>query len=197
MEDQAWAGIEALHKPLCQALRRVFPTPALLTIALDSEEAATEVVGEALGAAGAPAENKRLGTALYSWAVKHRRLEGRLSNEVTSSVYKHGAATEWFPRPGIGDHYDTLVRESPTLALDAFEKALQARKKGRLLKDGAAEHEDKQKTKWALTLAAYMEEAGLPAAGRIKACEAPDKMWVRAFGNRRSKTLRGRALIWA
>ena len=168
----------------------------MLTIALDSEETATDVVAEALGVAGAPGENKRLGAALFAWAAKHRRLEGRLSTDVTASAYRHGAASEWFPKPGMGEHYETLVRSSPVMALDAFEKTLQARKKGRLLKDGSAEHEDKQKTRWALTLAAFIEEAGLPAAGRIKAGEAPDKMWVRAFGNRRSKTLRGRALIW-
>ena len=54
MDDQAWSGVDALHKQLGQALKRVFPRPALLTIALDSEETATEVVAEALGAAGAP-----------------------------------------------------------------------------------------------------------------------------------------------
>ena len=196
MDDQAWAGVEALHKQLGQALKRSFRKPALLTIALDSEETAIDVVGEALGVAGSTAENKRLGAELFSWAVKHRRLESRMSSGVSASVYKHGAVSDWFPKPGMGDHYDALVRASPSLALDAFEKTLQAKKKGRLLKDGSADHEEKQKTKWALMLAGFIDEAGLPAAARVNAGETPDKMWVRAFGNRRSKTLRGRALIW-
>ena len=106
MDDQAWAGIDAVHKSLGQALRRAFQRPALLTIALDSEETATDVVVEALGTAGVPGENKRLGAALFAWASKHRRLEGRLSNDVTASAYRHGAASEWFPKPGMGEHYD-------------------------------------------------------------------------------------------
>ena len=38
------------------------------------------------------------------------------------------------------------------------EDASGPEKKGRLLKDGAADREEKQKTKWALTLVAFIEE---------------------------------------
>ena len=78
MDDQAWAGVEALHRPLSQALRSAFPRPALLSIALDTEETAAEVVAEALGGSAPSAESKRLGTALFAWAAKHRRLEVKL-----------------------------------------------------------------------------------------------------------------------
>ena len=196
MEDRVWDELEALNRPLGLSLRKAFSKPALLSLAVTDEGESSDIVAEAVGAAKGSAENKRLGAALLTWATKHRRLEGRQVNVVVDSVYRHGAASSWYPQPGFGDHYDTLVRTSPELALDAFEKTLQAHKRGRLLKEGADDHEEKQKTEWALTLAAFIEEADLPAAARIRACEAPDKMWTRAFGNRRSKTLRGRALIW-
>ena len=89
MDDHALAGVEALHKQLGQALKRAFRRPALLTVALDSEETAVGVVGEALGVAGSAAENKRLGAELFAWAAKHRRLEGRFSSGVSASVYRH------------------------------------------------------------------------------------------------------------
>ena len=195
MDERAWNELDALNRPLGQALRKAFSKPALLSLSITDEDESSAIVTEAVGAAKGSADCKRLGAALFDWAKKHRRLEGRHVNVVADSVYRHGAASSWHPQPGLGDHYDTLVRSSPKLALDAFEKALQAQKKGRLLKDGAADREVKQKTKWALALATFIDEADLPAAARIKAGDAPEKLWVRAFGNRRSKTLRGRALI--
>ena len=195
MDEWAWNELGSLSRPLEQALRAAFKRPALVALSVEDEASAKGIVSEAIGANAGVAEHGRLGTALLVWAQKHRRLEGRLSTEVVSSVYKHGTASEWFKQPGMGDHYETLVRASPKLALDAFEKTLQAQKKGRLLKEGSADREEKQKTKWALTLAAIIEEADLPAAARIKAGDVPEKLWVRAFGNRRSKTLRGRALM--
>ena len=63
---------------------------------------------------------------------------------MVSSVYKHGTASEWFKQPDMGDHYETLGRASPKLALDDFEKTMQAQKKGCLLHPSAQQSRGKR-----------------------------------------------------
>ena len=154
MEERAWEELEALGRPLSQALRGAFKRPALVALSVDDEAAAKGLVYEAVGPGAGDGERQRLGTALMARAKRHRRLEGRLSTDVAGAVYKHGTASEWFKQPDMGEQYDMLVRSSPKLALEAFEKTLQAQRKGRLLKDGAADREEKQ----TLTLVAFIEE---------------------------------------
>ena len=63
---------------------------------------------------------------------------GRPLSQALRGAFKRRCLQAWYSfrvvqAAGHGDHYETVVRASPKLALDAFEKTLQAQRKGRLL----------------------------------------------------------------
>ena len=55
---------------------------------------------------------------------------------------------------------------------------------------------EEERIRWALELAQYFKEAGLPVVKIMEDSEDPTKSWGRVFGTRRAKTLRNRATVW-
>ena len=90
------------------------------------------------------------------------------------------------------DVYLKAVNASPHLGLAVLEKAIKAKR----ATAGRAEHEEAKRKKWALLLAGYIEEAGLPAVERVRAMGEPNAVWLRAFGARRGNTLKNRCRSW-
>ncbi|CAE7568785.1 unnamed protein product, partial [Symbiodinium necroappetens] len=75
-----------------------------------------------------------------------------------------------------------------------LEQALRQRKLGT---DGSRQaREELSRKRWISELAVIIREAGLPAASRIDSMSNPETSWVRAFGSRRAKTLKNRAMAW-
>ena len=94
----------------------------------------------------------------------------------------------------MADSYDAIVSGSPILGLAALESRLA--KKARTSTTARADAEDLSKKKWALALADYITEAKLPAVASFSGMANVNTAWIRAFGARRSKTLRNRAKSW-
>ena len=96
-------------------------------------------------------------------------------------------------RPDPGAIYTSLVEASPSIALEGLKKAIRTR---RLAQAGREEREKAARELWGLELVTYIKEAGLPCAERMSAMGGHNSQWLRLFGNRRSKTLRNRAMAW-
>ena len=109
---------------------------------------------------------------------------------------------EWIPsrRPVQGSvpilgpsTLNSLVEGSPSIALDGLKKAIRSR---RLAQAGREEREKEARERWGLELVMFIKEAELPCAERMQAMGGQNSQWLRLFGNRRSKTLRNRAMSW-
>ena len=94
----------------------------------------------------------------------------------------------------IADNYESIVSGSPLLGLAALESQLA--KKPKTSSTARTDAEELSKKKWALTLADYIVEAKLPAVDSFNGMTNANTAWSRAFGARRSKTLRNRAEAW-
>ena len=55
---------------------------------------------------------------------------------------------------------------------------------------------EEERVRWAMELAQYFKEAGLPIVKLMEESEDPSRSWARIFGTRRAKTLRNRATVW-
>ena len=97
------------------------------------------------------------------------------------------------PRVDPAEVFTSIVESSPAIALEKLKKAIKAR---RALKAGREEREKESREKWGLELVSYIKEAGLPCADRMSSMGDHNNLWLRLFGNRRSKTLRNRAMAW-
>eukprot|EP00435_Cladocopium_sp_Y103_P062974 s792_g24.t1 len=92
----------------------------------------------------------------------------------------------------MGNGYESIISSSPLLGLAALESHLSKRAKTSTARADAEE----AKKKWALELSKLMVEAKLSAVGSFEGLPNQNAAWVRAFGSRRSKTLRNRAKAW-
>ncbi|CAE7412056.1 Pol, partial [Symbiodinium sp. CCMP2456] len=96
-------------------------------------------------------------------------------------------------RPDPGAIFTALVESSPAIALEGLKRSIKAR---RLAQAGRDEREKEARERWGLELVTYIKEANLPCAERMSAMGGHNNQWLRLFGNRRSKTLRNRAMSW-
>ena len=96
-------------------------------------------------------------------------------------------------RPDPGAIYTSLVEGSPSIALEGLKKAIRTR---RLAQAGREEREKEARERWGLELVTFTKEAELPCTERMQAMGGQNSQWLRLFGNRRSKTLRNRAMAW-
>ncbi|CAE7029843.1 unnamed protein product [Symbiodinium sp. CCMP2592] len=98
------------------------------------------------------------------------------------------------PRNDVGAEFESLVSKNPQVGVRILEQALRQRRLGTDTSRQA--REEISRRRWILELAKVIREAGLPAASRIDAMSNPEAAWVRAFGSRRAKTLKNRAVVW-
>ena len=193
MDD--WSGIDKIDSSLCKALRGVFSSPLHVSAAFDELEAAQGLVDDALGNSNGAARRDAIARALLDWKdTSGGRLEF-MRREGMQERVSHGKLAEHSSHiNSISDSYDGIVASSPMLGLASLEGQLA--KRAKTGNTARADEEDRSKKKWALHLAEIIVEAKLPAVAAFTGLPNANAAWVRAFGSRRSKTLRNRARAW-
>lgn len=93
-----------------------------------------------------------------------------------------------------GEIYDAILAESVELAREVFK----SRHKRALRQEGAdqREIETTETKRWAMSIAAMIKEARLPAVVVADQTADPQSTWLRLCGNRRARTLRQAARTW-
>ena len=169
-----WQAVAKVDRTLCNRLQRAFKDPCTLAFACYGADSTTELVEEALQGQYPPDKRRRLAAGLLDWS---RRVAPKVRGEVS---FRAGVVSESSRNPQVG------VR--------ILEQALRQRKLGT---DGSRQaREELSRKRWISELAVIIREAGLPAASRIDSMSNPETSWVRAFGSRRAKTLKNRAMAW-
>ena len=187
-----WEGIAELDPLLAERVERYFSRLGDFLLSIADEEDASQLVKGCMGDVRSPSVCEELAKRLWQFAQKQAGAADRVVRGVvkaaTCGPYKPLASKE-----APEDVYLRAVNASPHLGLAVLEKAIKARK----ATAGRAEHEEAKRRKWALLLAGYIEEAGLPAVERVRAMGDPNAVWLRAFGARRGNTLKNRCRSWA
>ena len=90
--------------------------------------------------------------------------------------------------------YNTLLAENVELARTVYK----SRYRRSLNQEGADQRgvEEQETKRWALTIAALIKDAELPAATVAAQTADPESTWLRLCGNRRARTLRQSARTW-
>ena len=180
-----WEGIAELDPLLAERIERHFCKLGDFLLSIADEEDASQLVKGCMGDVRSPNVCEELARRLWQFAQRQAGAADRVVREVvkaaTCGPYKPLASKE-----APEDVYLKAVNASPHLGLAVLEKAIKARK----ATAGRAEHEEAKRKKWALLLAGYIEEAGLPAVERVRAMGDPNAVWLRAFGARRAIPLR-------
>lgn len=138
-------------------------------------------------------DRRRVGATLWTliqgWEETRKR-------KISSSVQKVRQ-----PRLGAmgvsvtaGEIYDAILADSVELAREVFK----SRHKRALQREGADQREiESMETKrWALSIAAMIKDAKLPATVVADQTADPQSTWLRLCGNRRARTLRQAARTW-
>ena len=190
-----WTDIERIDSSLCKALRQHFNSPLQVCAAFDDQREALGLVEDALGNSYGAARRDAISRALLDWQQASGNKMESLRRAEMAERTMHGKQ----PRAsgeviGIADQYDTIVAGSPMLGLAALESHLA--KRAKTGNTARTDEEDRSKKKWALHLADIIIEAKLPAVATFRDLQNANAAWVRAFGSRRSKTLRNRARAW-
>ena len=192
MSDVHWYGLDTLDGDLFREVCKFYSGPFQFVAAWDDEEECSQMLLEFFGGTRPADELNRLVRRLLDWrASVERRVS--LPRQVAEVVPRRPVK---FPRreQSKEEIFSGLVLGSPALALEVLQKSIRQRK---LIHGAQGENREALlREKWALVLAQYIEEAGLPCAARVAALPNPRAAWCRLFGTRRGKTLRNRALAW-
>jgi hypothetical protein len=175
------------------AVEKAFVNPMLLQAAFDNKKEARDLLEALLNPPWPEQDLDRAADELEDWrqrmqgSFKRARLS-RLEPLLTPTLNNLDIHT------CLQDRYESLVSSSVVLARRVCKTSLSKS----LKQEGVSrkELEDKERTKWALLLAEWIEEAGLPITIMVKQTPHPVLTWQRIFGSRRAKTLRNRARAW-
>ena len=193
MDD--WTELDKIDATLVKALKPCFPTALQVATAFDDLDGARGLVEDALGNSYGVARREAIAQALFDWQshsqrrLKRTQLFGvRDRLEFGKQLEQSGLVTT------MADNYESIVTGSPTLGLAALETRLA--KRAKTSSTARLEAEELAKKKWAMVLAEFITESKLPAVASFHGLANVNAAWVRAFGARRSKTLRNRAKAW-
>ncbi|CAE7351322.1 unnamed protein product [Symbiodinium sp. CCMP2592] len=178
-----WQAVSEIDNTLCGKLQKVFSDPCNLALACFDEGSTIDLVEDAL-----QGQSK-----LRQWSLE---AEPRVKREVSfrAGTLKTLATRVAVPKKDVGAEFESLVSKNPQVGVRILEQALRQRRMG--TDNSRQAREEVSRKRWILELATVIREAGLPAASRIDAMSNPEAAWVRAFGSRRAKTLKNRAVVW-
>ena len=193
-EDSVWQEIYSIHPVIALRCREAFKDPVQLAVSVSDHDIAAATVEECLGDSVAAHSKPALVEKLWQWVLDKQAGSSRQARLIAAQA--GASSTVPFPvRGDIGQTYEVILQQSPSLSLKVLEKAIRTQKAS--YRSDRETFESSEKKRWALKLAAFIEEAGMPLASRIVGHEQAAQLWERAFGARRSKTLRNRAMTWA
>ena len=193
-EDSVWQEVYGIHAVLALRCREAFKDPVQLAVSISDYDTAAATVEECLGDSVAEHSKPALVEKLWRWVLGKQSGSSQQARFMAAQAV--ASSTVPFPvRGDIGQTYEVILQQSPSLSLKVLEKVIRNQKAS--YRSDRETFESNEKKHWALKLAAFIEEAGMPLATRIVGHEQAAQLWERAFGARRSKTLRNRAMTWA
>ena len=193
MSDPQWEDIKSIDPTLSKSLQRDFASVTLLSLACYDGASTSALVDEALQGQYSTSKRRRISTELHAWSQR-REHSNRREFQMSSGSLPSRETRITLPKPDQGEAFAAAVQENPTAKLRALELALKARRAGLVAQRPVKEQSVREK--WVLELAGHLRDAGLPGAARLDASSSADVLWTRAFGSRRNKILRNRALTW-
>ena len=187
--SKEWSGVAELDPLLAERVEKHFCRLGDFLLSIADEDDALQMVKGCMEDVRSSTACRELAGKLWQFSQKHAGAADR----VVRRVVRAATCGPYRPREAPEDVYLRAVNASPHLGLAVLEKAIKAKR----ATAGRAEHEEAKRKKWALLLAGYIEEAGLPAVERVRAMGEPNAVWLRAFGARRGNTLKNRCRSWA
>ena len=186
----AWVFLERIDSELAAAVCAIYANPLQFDGTFDTMDEAADLVKDLLPHRP-PGEVAAMARGLGAWK-RRGELSPSLARQLSDGMDAQPAGLGR-SRPDPGAIYTSLVEASPSIALEGLKKAIRTR---RLAQAGREEREKAARELWGLELVTFIKEAGLPCAERMSAMGGHNSQWVRLVGNRRSKTLRNRAMAW-
>ena len=138
-------------------------------------------------------DRRQMATALWQLVQEWEQNRSRKIRATVQRVRQPRlGAMEVTPPPG--EIYDAILAENIDLARSVFK----SRHKRALRQDGSDQKEIEflETKRWALSIAAMVKQAGLPATQVAEQTADPQSTWMRLCGNRRARTLRQTARTW-
>ena len=190
-----WTKIEEIDGSLCEILRAHFVTLRNLDCAIETFDDCLTIVDVALSGSHPTLESRKLARDLMEWKIREAPRLKRTRREQVEECWRTLPLMKQ-QRCSSQDCYEHLVMSSPALGLAALEKSLK-KKESKRRAGLRQDKEDKERERWALQLACYIEEANLPVCKSVRSLKNSNNAWVKAFGSRRANTLKLRAKTWA
>ena len=188
--DSAWSFLEKIDTELAAAVCALYSNPLQFDGAFDTMDEAADLARDLLPHRH-PGEIAAMARALGAWKQRGK-LAPSLARQLSEGMDAQPSGVVK-ARPDPGAIYTSLVEGSPSIALEGLKKAIRMRRSAQA---GREEREKEARERWGLELVSYIKEAELPCAERMQAMGGQNSQWLRLFGNRRSKTLRNRAMSW-
>ena len=193
-EDSVWREIYSIHAVVALRCREAFGDPIRLGVAISSYDDAVEIIEECVGDSVAEHDKPALADRLWRWSLSRESRRAQQARLLAASA--EAAPIIPFSSQGdVGRAYELIQQQSPSMSLKILEKSLRSQKSG--YRSDREAFESAEKRRWSLKLAEFIEEAEMPLASRVAGHAQATQLWERAFGARRSKTLRNRAMVWA
>ncbi|CAE7427251.1 unnamed protein product [Symbiodinium sp. KB8] len=165
-----------------------------LAIAISSYDDAVEIIEECVGDSVAEHDKPALADRLWRWSLS-RESRGAQQARLLAASAEAAPIIPFSSQGDVGRAYELIQQQSPSMSLKILEKSLRSQKSG--YRSDREAFESAEKRRWSLKLAEFIEEAEMPLASRVAGHAQATQLWERAFGARRSKTLRNRAMVWA
>ena len=188
--DSAWTFLEKIDTELAAAVCALYSNPLQFDGAFDTMDEAADIARDLLPHRH-PGEIAAMARALGAWKQRGK-LSPSFARQLSEGMDAQPSGVVK-ARPDPGAIYTSLVEGSPSIALEGLKKAIRMRRSAQA---GREEREKEARERWGLELVSYIKEAELPCAERMQAMGGQNSQWLRLFGNRRSKTLRNRAMSW-
>ena len=196
MDEDEWTGLEFLGQKLLDTVVRFYGCASSFANSFDTEDEAQEVFKQLADSAGLDIQRltgeaaRRLveWSALQQTAFKRRRRAVVAGLEYSLFPIRTDAHVE------TSDVFESVVKDDPKYALEVAKRVAQQRKSSTV---NRADLEEALRDKYAMELATFIDEAGLPVVYQIHQLDNPNKAWKRIFGSRRGKTLRNRFRSWS
>ena len=190
--SKEWSGVAELDPLLAERVEKHFCRLGDFLLSIADEDDALQMVKGCMEDVRSSTACRELAGKLWQFSQK----QAGAADRVVRGVVRAATCGPYRPRTlkeAPEDVYLRAVNAGPHLGLAVLEKAIKAKR----ATAGRAEHEEAKRKKWALLLAGYIDEAGLPAVERVRAMGEPNAVWLRAFGARRGNTLKNRCRSWA
>ena len=196
MDEDEWTGLEILGQKLLDTVIKFYGCASSFANSFDTEDEAQEVFKQLADSAGLDIQRLTGEAArrLVEWSVLQQTAFKRRRRTVVAGLEYSLFPIRTDAPVETSDVFESIVKDDPKYALEVAKRVAQQRKSSTV---NRADLEEALRDKYAMELATFISEAGLPVVYQIHQLDNPNKAWKRIFGSRRGKTLRNRFRSWS